>query len=99
MTAEMILEDFFANCDGFLLAQFGKTKGIVCLLRTLNNERRCFIIELISVYPDPPFICFFKDKRKGIIEFLMSAKPDKLAKSFIDIWLKNICVFVSGSGI
>ncbi len=99
MTAQMVLEDFLAGGNRLFLGHVAKTIGFPGCLRTFDDEGRGLVIKLIGVRPDPALLGFLENERKGIIEFLMCAQPDKLAFPRIDIGLEFIGKLGAGFGI
>ena len=62
----MILEHFFADSEGFLLTQTGKSEGIKRPLGAFDDKSCHFDIELVNMDPDPALVCFFKDEVKAL---------------------------------
>ena len=93
MAAQMGFKDRAACFNNFFFAHAFKTPSVPSVLLTLYDEGGCGFVKLVNMRPYPAMLGFFKDKRKGIIKFLMCAQPNEFTFSDINIRLELGFVF------
>src|SRR5882724_3638232 len=85
VAAEILAEDAFAGRDRFILRHHGEAEFAPGRLRTLDDECRSVLVELVRVRPDPAVFGLFEDEGEGVVELLMRAEPDELALADVGV--------------
>ena len=91
VSAQVILEDVFADRDALFLGKVCEPVGVVCVLAAFYDEGRCVFVELVGVRPDPAFVCFLKNEGEGVVEFLVCPQPDEGAFAQVYVWFECLC--------
>src|SRR5215467_8274975 len=85
VAAEILGEDAFAGRDRFIFRHRAEAELVPGRLRTLDDERRGVLVELIGVRPDPALVSFLKDEGESVVELLVRAEPDELALADVGV--------------
>ena len=90
MAAKMCFEYIPAGGDGRLFAHALKPPAIPCLLAAFHDHCRGIGVKLIGMDPHPAMFGVFKNEGESVVEFLVGAKPDKFAKTGVDIGFEMV---------
>ena len=92
VASEMLREHALARGDRLLLRHLLEAPRVPGLLGALDDHGRGVGIELVGVNPHPAVFGLLEDERERVVELLVRAEPDELARARVDIRAEDVAV-------